>query len=380
MARPRKDSVMLSTAIDEFMKLQQAKRGAHSDQFSATVAADFNALSMFLRISGDKQTSSLTPDHFERYFYGKGGIRDEHVVLSRRTRTQLAPPVSDATHNQYRARIKGFIGWCATKGYVKASLPADVFDARFGVVRPLRVAKTQRNRPSPSVLLSLLDFAENARDRAYLATAMNTALRTSEIRALRIRDVGLDIGFIDVAILKTKDVDEQPITSDLDAELRRWYVTYAQDLGRPLRPTDYLFPRRRGGLISHYDTDDDGNAVMVRHPYFWVADQHVMETHLIVQKALKAAGLPTKKQGTHTIRHAVASAYFEHVSKEKGDVAALRETSALLHHQSVTTTELYLGMTPEKNRRNQRMKGQPFLSAIVGDRENVVPLRPVQEG
>jgi hypothetical protein len=43
----------------------------------------------------------------------------------------------------------------------------------------------------------------------------------------------LDAGFIDVVIRKTGEVDEQPITSDLDLELRRWLVRYATDVGRP---------------------------------------------------------------------------------------------------------------------------------------------------
>lgn len=376
MARPRKDSVLLSAAVEEYLSLQQAKRG---DSQSSTARADLNCLKMFLRISGDKQTYSLTPDHFEKFFYGKGGIRDDHVILSQRYTRKMAPPVADSTHNHYRARLKGFVQWCATKGYVRASLPADTFDSRFGVVRPLKVPKTQRHRPAPATLLALLDFANNPRDRAYLATAMNTGLRSSEIRELKVRDVDLRSGFLHVKILKTKDADEQPITQELDRELRKWYTRYAEDLGRPLGPNDHVFPRRRGGLISHYEYDEEGNAVAVRHPYIWEPTAAVTETHLVVQKALKAAGLPTYKQGTHTIRHAVASAYFEHVSQERGDVAALRETAALLHHSNMTTTEMYLGMTPEKNRRNQRMKGQPFLTAIAGTTDNVVQLRAVQE-
>jgi integrase len=106
---------------------------------------------------------------------------------------------------------------------------------------------------------------------------------------------------------------------------------------------------------------------------------HIKDTHGIVQGALKALGLPTFKEGTHTIRRAVAMAYFQEVAKDKGDVAALRETAAFLHHSSVATTELYLGMTPEKNRRDRRLRGQPFLSAMVAQ-DNVVQLRPTATG
>jgi integrase len=123
-----------------------------------------------------------------------------------------------------------------------------------------------------------------------------------------------------------------------------------------------------------------GQKVMVRHPARWDPRSHVNETHLIVQKALKAVGLPTKGEGTHTIRRAVARAYFDQVARDKGDVAALRETSALLHHSSVATTEIYLGTTPEKESRDRRLKGKPFLSTLVPTQENVVPLRKAGEG
>jgi hypothetical protein len=95
---------------------------------------------------------------------------------------------------------------------------------------------------------------------------------------------------------------------------------------------------------------------------------------------LEKLGLPTKYEGTHTIRRAIALAYFDEASAEQGDVAALRETAALLHHAHLSTTERYLGMTAEKNRRNKRIKGRPFLTAMVAKQDNVVPLRKAENG
>lgn len=375
-----KPKVLLSEAITEYMNLQRARRGpGEGHRGNATVEADQNVLRMFLRISGDKQVANVTPQHVEDFFYGKGGLRDTHKILSNRSKTQTAPPVSEATHNHYRSRVKAFVSWCINKGYMKPGMLADCFDKSHGRVRPMKVARVVRQRPAPATLMALLDAAANDRDRAYIATGINTALRSSEIRTLRVGNVDLDAGFLYVTIQKTKDSDDQPITLDLDRELRRWLVQYEADLGRPLQPEDYLFPRRRGGLISHYDIDDEGNRVCVRHPYQWSPSTPVKGTHLIVQHALTALGLPTHKEGTHTIRRAVARAYFDQVAQEKGDVAALRETAALLHHTNISTTEVYLGTTPEKESRDRRLKGQPFLSAMVSQ-ENVVPLKPRAAG
>lgn len=361
----------MSEAAEEYLALQRAKRAG--EDHSSTVDADNNVLRMFMRISGDRVMSNITPEHVESFFYGPGGLRDTHVILSKRAgKKQTHPPVSAATHNHYRSRLKTFFAWATSRGYMKRDVM--VF------TQPLKVERQKRQRPNAITLLALLDQAANARDRAYLAVAVNTALRSSEIRSLKVRDVDLDAGFLAVTILKTKDADEQPITSELDAELRKWLTTYAEDLGRPLRDEDYLFPRRRGGLISHYETAENGEVVMVRHPYVWVPDTPIRETHLIVKHALKQLGLPTYKEGTHTIRRAVAMAYFQNVAKDQGDVAALRETAAFLHHSSVATTEIYLGMTPEKNRRDNRLKGKPFLSAMVEPADNVVPLRSASAG
>lgn len=365
---------LLSLIMNEYVMLTKARRGE-----GATYQQDKQVLGLFLRITGDKQARNVTAQHIEQFFYGPGGIRDWHVTTSRRTTQGKMPPVSESTHNHYRSRLMVFVTWAVHKGYMKSGLVDEAFNKSTGVVRPLKVPKVQRQRPTPATLLAFLEKASNARDRAYLATAVNTALRASEIRNMKVKDVDLDAGYIYVTIQKTGDVDDQPITLDLDRELRVWLTTYAKDLGRPLHGDDYLFPRRRGGLISHYEVNDEGERVMVRQPYVWVPDWPIRETHKIVQHCLKEMGLPTTKEGTHTIRRAVALAYFQEAAKERGDVAALRETSALLHHSSTATTEIYLGMTPEKNRRNHRMRGKPFLSTMVQG-ENVVPLRRAATG
>jgi hypothetical protein len=50
---------------------------------------------------------------------------------------------------------------------------------------------------------------------------------------LRVSDVHLSDGHLSVRIEKTGDRDLQPVTSDLDVELRRWLMQYAVDLGPP---------------------------------------------------------------------------------------------------------------------------------------------------
>jgi integrase len=369
---------MLSNAANEYLELQLRELSADSSR--ATYNADSTVLGMFLRIVGDKQCGNLTAEHVWGFFYGKGGICDTHHTNSSRSKTQRMPPVSDQTHNSYRSRIRQFVAWGIAKGYFKNDLLHDAFDRRWGRVKPRDVPKVARQQPPPTTLLAMLEKTTNGRDRGYMAVALNTALRSGEIRVLKVGQVSLDAGFlVGVKIHKTKDVDDVPISEDLDRELRRWLIDYEADLGRPLDNDDYLFPTRTGGMFQRWDYDDEGNRTSTRSAYQWVPERPVKGTQAIVQKTLKALGMPTYKEGTHTVRRAVALAYFREAAREKGDVAALRETMLFLHHSSVQTTERYLGITAEKNRRDERIKGKPFLTAMV-DQTNVVPLRPVAQG
>lgn len=353
--------IRLSSAIEEFLSDRVARRWAKD-----TIRADRQALYMFLREVGDKQMASLRPKHVENWFYGPKGLMSEHRTAEWGSRTRRA--LSPATHNQYRNRLKVFFDWCTRRGYLRQDLLYDV--------RPMKVPARKRQRPAPGVLLAMLDHADNARDRCFIATSINTGLRSKELSGLQVSDADLDSGYLSVVITKTGEEDEVPITADLDTELRRWLLSYAEDLGRPLRPDDYLFPSRSGGLISHYVTNEDGSREMVRTPYVWKPEVAMGRTEKIIQRALDRLNLPVRYEGTHTIRRAVALAYFNDAAQEFGDVGALRETAALLHHSNLATTERYLSMTAEKNRRNRRMLGKPFLSAMI-ESDNVTRLKAV---
>lgn len=98
----------------------------------------------------------------------------------------------------------------------------------------------------------MLESAECPRDRAILAVAMNTGLRRSSLRDLRVGDVDLDTLNLHVRIAKTKLEDGMPMTADLHDELKRWLIRYSTDCAEcPARPTEvtsasYLFAAKSG--------------------------------------------------------------------------------------------------------------------------------------
>ena len=95
----------------------------------------------------------------------------------------------------------------------------------------------------------------------------------------------------------------------------------------------------------------------------------------VVQSALALVGLPTDHEGVHTLRRAGARNFFDFLVADPsfGYDGALRTVSAFLHHKNVATTEHYLGLSSERERRDKVLRGQRFLAAMV-DQSNVLEL------
>uniref|UniRef100_A0AAU3I6F0 Site-specific integrase n=1 Tax=Streptomyces sp. NBC_01393 TaxID=2903851 RepID=A0AAU3I6F0_9ACTN len=353
----------LRSAIAEYLA---HRRTAKADN---TMRADASLLPRLADRLGDVDLDTLTPKQVADFFYGDGGLMDIHVT--RIKGQQLREAVGPGTHNHYRRRLIVFFTYAHSQGLA----PRNDY---LSLVDPLSELKRQRMQPAPGILLQLLDQAECAMHRAYLAAAVNTACRASELRGLKVGDVDFARGEVFVTVIKTKEEDEMPLTADLDRELRIWFEEYAALLGRPLRPDDHLFPARSGNQIRTHRFDERlGRRVYERTPYVWHPDRPVERTEKIVKAALEKLGLPTRYEGTHTVRRAVARAYFDQLAGDAGYDAALRTVSALLHHASMSTTERYLGLSTEKRRRDETLKGRPFLTAMVSQ-SNVVQLRPAR--
>lgn len=350
-----KNKIRISEARDLFVDRCMAQ-----GKSPATHRVYKRVISRFLTDVGNIQVCNVGRRHTEGWMYG---LRGEHRTSQHGRKFNAG--ITAATFNQYLTCLRVFFQFCRAEGYINHDPMANL--------RNLKVPQRPRQQPNPQILLEMIESAEFPRDRAYLATACNTALRQSEILAIRVGDVNLETGFIGVVIKKTGDIDQQPISADLAAELRRWFREYATNIGRPLRDEDMLIPTTTSPLIVRR-----ANGTITRSPRLY--RPHLAPTRMesVVQAAMKKAGLATYYEGSHTIRRAVARAYFDRVATERGDVAALRETASLLHHTNLHTTERYLGMTPEKNRRDRRIKGQPFLTAMAAAQQSDLAALPVR--
>lgn len=334
-------NILLSDGIDRYLNYV---RSAYS---KATHQTSEQALRSFLSVTGNVQMKSLAPRHAERFqsHQLQGGAKANSV-------------------NTRMSRLSAFSSWAVTNRYLKTNFVA--------TTRRLPVPRRPRLRVPASDFARLLDCAERPDHRITVALGLFLFLRSSELAILRVGDVDLDGGFVNVTIPKTHDWDEMPVCYELDYELRRWFTEYSRDLGRPLHSDDFLVPAHQK-YAAWLPRPDTGN-------YF--ADRPATRAFKHVQRVLAKAGYPVTEggrsagEGCHTLRRSGARFYFDGLIEGRfGDAAArddaLRTVMAALHHKSIQTTEHYLGLERDRQKRDRSMRGVRMLPAT----ENVIELK-----
>lgn len=299
--------------------------------------------------TNDRQVGTLTPEHLEAFFYGPGGLVETCA------RTTLA---------NYRNTLKTFLTWCYRRKWCDE--PAYLLG---GIADTSTKNRRVRLRLSEAQMWSMVDAARDARDRAMLTFAMHTGCRISEIIGVRLRDLNLETGEVHVKIIKTKEEDIMRIAPSLDRELRAWLTIYTR-MHNPDRDA-YLFPARAPARlvgIRHASDEERG----------YSPHNKISSPGLQIRKMADDAGIEFEDgDGWHTIRRSVARLFFDR-SSAMGHDAALRMTSAFLHHSNTTTTEIYLGLQLERAKRDEVMT-TGFLSDMT-ESGNVTKLRKAENG
>jgi integrase len=300
-------------------------------------------LNRFARSVPDMQVGRLTTDHYKRF------------LITTHKSNARGKQSSATTINQYRAVLRGFISFCHRKGWNRGDLLDHVGKVKAEVRRDFI-------RLSPDELMQMLRDAEHPRDRALLAGGMNTALRASELRSIRLKNLDLDKGEFYAVIHKSTMSDVFPISADLDAEWRMWLAWYAANIDGPLQGDYYLLPAKDGRRMT--GKAEGGKTATFRDGVLRPA-QPIHHAERIVQAGLRKLGYTNlAHEGIHTLRRSVGRIYFDSI-REEGYDYALRETMAFLHHKNTHTTEIYLGLDVERAKRDTRLRGKPFLSGMV---------------
>lgn len=329
---------LLSDSIDDYLVLRSSQ-----DFSKRTLINERGVLKRFLLVNGNIWTHQIEARHATRYFEDAGKTRSprslqlDHTVLGQ------------------------FFDWARkTK-----RLPLDM-DPMIGRRRP-KTRHKERDRIHVSKFPHLLDVAEaqDPRNRAVVAILMYTLIRDQEAADLRIGDVDLDAGYLHVRITKSHTEDSMPISLELDSELRRWLTTYAAEARRPLKPSDYLLPRRQSaGLVK-----DENNDRIIGHEMFYDPERPIARVGRVAASVLVDFGWEmrdhqgkAKMEGAHTIRRSGARALFDRLAAESFD-HSLRIVQSMLHHASVTQTEHYIGVTADRRSRDELIRGRAMFGA-----------------
>lgn len=321
---PRRTTPSLTEALDAFLAIREVQTAP------STFANDRALLRKFVSEIHTRQVHQLEPGHLEAWF------------------AKEAKRQAPSSYNKVRTRVKTFLDFCTRRGWLTSD--------PLGEIRERPVPRKDRLRLSAEQMIRMIETTDNPRDRGMLATACNTGLRASDLIRLRVGDVDLAQGYLRVQIQKTGDLDFLPITSDLDSELRRWLGSYARRLAlldQALEPAYLLFPAQTHRNVRHgrevYDWGDPRPHDRMSHPA------------RVVQRGLERIGIhQTTSEGFHTLRRSLGRLAFEAAS-EAGHDAALRTTAALLGHKNTATTEIYLGISHDRVKRDELMKGRSLL-------------------
>lgn len=270
------------------------------------------------------------------------------IVLSRAN----AP----ATYNRYRSALVSFFDFCVARGYAGRN-PARALPTR-------KVAEQGHLMLTPPQMLEMLEGA-NPVERIALALGMNTALRGSDIMALKIKDVSLTTLTLRTMIQKTGGYDEKPITAQLANELKLWFAFYFKN-GGPGNPDEWFLvpsyvvgPRLEPvGMLGDITVESPRLGVTTLRP-----TSPLTHPHRIVQRAIERVlpGTPTLGEGFHTLRRSAARALFEKLRAEASYDHALMVVKEFLNHKSTEQTQRYLGINHERAIRDEMLRGKDFL-------------------
>lgn len=290
---------------------------------------------------------------------GAGNIEVARLTTKHISQTFAKRHWSPSTRNGRLAQFKGFFSWCRAVGYMHRDS-----DPTFGI-RNVKVPEVERLRIPVAEWPRLFDACRHPQETIVLATGLFLFLRASEQKRIQLKHVSLMTDEITIHRIKNKHMDVMPVTSELGVYLRR-HLTFLAEQGFT-HPDNYL-------ISARVQMERDAKKQFIGGTGVFDATKPLYAPHTVVQRVMKRAGYPVLKEGEHTLRRSGARAYFDALVEDGYD-GALRRVQSMLGHKDTKTTEHYLGLDPERLKRNQDLRGKPMFPAVRN--ANVVPIREV---
>lgn len=278
-----------------YLRSLTLERGLSSNT-SASYAVDIDHLLTFAETRG-LGLEDITQEHL-------------HELLCELAEMGLAP----TSLARFISGIRGFFRYCRSRDILEADPSALLEQPKMGRKLPDVLSTAEID-----AMIAAIDTDKNEalRNRAIIETLYGSGLRVSELVGLRLSRLSLP----DQCVLVEGKGSKQRLVplSPVSIELIRNYLE--QRIRGPVKPdaADILFLNRRGGRMSR---------VMVFY---------------IIRDLAEAAGI-RHHVSPHTLRHSFATHLLE-------GGANLRVIQALLGHESIATTEIYLHLDRSTLRR-----------------------------
>ena len=298
-------------------------------------AAILRRYGQYLRI--EKSFSPNTLDAYLRdlqkllNFYGDQGIDFRQVTLEQLDQFAamlLDRGISQKTIARILAGVRSFYRFLLMEKEMDTDPTELMASPQFGLYLPTVLSIDEIDKIEQCIDVSTPD---GIRDRAIIETLYSCGLRVSELCNLKFSDLFLEESYLHVRGKGQKD-RLVPISASAIDELRRWFVE-RQNINVKPGEEDFVFvsPVRKRHL----------SRITVFHN---------------IKRYAQIAGIE-KEISPHTFRHSFATHLLE-----RG--ANLRGVQALLGHESINTTEIYLHLDRQHLReeiltchpRNKRMQ------------------------
>ncbi len=291
------------------------------------------------RVGNDAPASKLTPVDWEDFL--AVGLEQESAGGS----------IMASSYNQYISSLGHFAGRMHRRSIWSA--------AHLELLNECRRKTSSRTfvRMSIDQLHDAIDSARDPYDRWAIALGVYSLGRESELLLGRVQDVDdkSSAPSVDWKRPKVKDFsDRVPMVAELVYEYRLWCAHYAEMLGRELLPADYLIPTRQRILKKAGE-------------YTWRYDPTAARSSLgTVIKPLLIGALGDggeellQGQACHTMRRSAARVLYDQLVE--ADIQdPIRIVMAMLGHRNQRTTEIYLGITRDRERRDAALAGSSFM-------------------
>ena len=309
-----------------------------------TVKNNLQPLNRALELWGNIYLDSIQPRHIDTLF--------------------AAQDWAPATHNLYLANLKAnFFPWARRHKYI----PKD-YDPCEGW-RSRRVPKTEKLWIPVERFSELLDRAPNARDRALISLGLFTFARGAEICSLQWRDIDFDEERIHIYRRKSEAEDRMPMPIDLRNEMLTWMRAYEQANGS-IDGDWYVIPWIDA---NKRDRAEAGYMLPITDIRGLLPTKQITRPYYRIKPILVEMGYDDFRGGTHTMRRSGARAYFQRLRGEGFD-SALMETQEMLGHATPAQTMKYIGVTLERERRNERLAGKVMFPDMYKNDADVLKI------